>query len=57
MEKDNVRFDDTYIDIINSAKVDISVGRNSVNRDNRLKAIEKIIDGTVYYDNKKDEFI
>lgn len=56
VEKDNVRFDDTYIDIINSAKVDISVGRNSVNRDNRLKAIEKIIDGTVYYDNKKDEF-
>lgn len=56
VEKDNVRFDDTYIDIINSAKVDISVGRNSVNRDNRLKSIGKIIDGTVYYDSKKDEF-
>ncbi len=56
VEKDNVRFDDTYIDIINSAKVDISVGRNSADRDNRLKAIEKIIDGTVFYDSKKDEF-
>ena len=56
VEKDNVRFDDTYIDIINSAKVDISVGRNSAKRDNRLKAIEKIIDGTVSYDSKKDEF-
>lgn len=55
-EKDNVRFDDTYIDIINSAKVDISAGRNSTERDNRLKAIEKIIGGTVYYDSKKDEF-
>ena len=56
VEKDNVRFDDTYIDIINSAKVDISVGRNSADRDNRLKAIEKSINGTVFYDSKKDEF-
>lgn len=56
VEKDNVRFDDTYIDIINSAKVDISVGRNSAECENRLKAIEKIIDGTVFYDSKKDEF-
>lgn len=56
VEKDNVRFDDTYVDIINSAKVDISVGRNRAERDSRLKAIEKIIDGTVYYDDKKDEF-
>lgn len=56
VEKNNVRFDDTYIDIINSAKIDISVGRNSTDRDNRLKAIEKIIGGTVVYDSKKDEF-
>lgn len=56
VEKDNVRFDDTYIDIINSAKVDISVGRNNAERENRLKAIEKIIDGTVFYNSKKDEF-
>lgn len=56
VEKDNVRFDDTYVDIINSAKVDISVGRNSADRENRLKAIEKIIGGTVFYDSKKEEF-
>ena len=43
VEKDNVRFDDTYIDIINSPKVDISVGRNSADRDIRLKEIERII--------------
>lgn len=51
-----MKFDDTYLDIINSAKVDISVGRNSTDRDSRLKAIQKIIGETVYYDNKKDEF-
>lgn len=56
VEKDNIHFDDTYIDIINSAKVDVSVGRNSANRDERLKAIEKIINGTVSYNSKKDEF-
>ena len=55
-DRNNVRFDDTYIDIINSAKVDISVGRNRTDRDNRLKAIEKIINGTVYFDNRRDEF-
>lgn len=55
-EKNNVRFDDTYIDIINSAKVDISVGRNRTDRDIRLKSIEKIINGTVYFDSKRDEF-
>ena len=56
VEKNNVKFDDTYIDIINSAKIDISVGRNSVERDKRLKDIEKIIGGTVNYDVHKDEF-
>lgn len=56
VEKNNVKFDDTYVDIINSAKVDISVGRNAAERDRRLKRIEEIIDGTVTYDTKKDEF-
>lgn len=31
-EKSNVEFDDTYIDIIHSAKVDISVGRDSMSK-------------------------
>lgn len=56
VEKNNVKFDDTYIDILNSAKVDISVGRNAAERTRKLKEIEKIIDGTVVYDGQKDEF-
>lgn len=56
VEKDNVRFDDTYLDIINSAKVDISLGRNSQERKKRLAKIEEIIDGKVEYNSKKDEF-
>lgn len=55
-EKNNVRFDDTYLDIINAAKVDISAGRNSTDKDAILKSIEKIIGGTVSYDGKRDEF-
>lgn len=53
---DNVRFDDTYLDILNAAKVDISAGRNSAAKDAMLKAIEKMTHGTVVYDVKRDEF-
>ena len=56
VEKNNVSFDDTYIDIINSAKVDISAGKNSKEKDKRLREIEKIIGGKVTYNSKKDEF-
>lgn len=55
-ELDNVRFDDTYLDILNAAKVDISMGRNNTARDAMLKAIEKVTHGTVIYDAKRDEF-
>lgn len=55
-EKNNVRFDDTYLDIINAAKVDISLGRNSDQKDAMLKSIQKMANGTVYYDVKRDEF-
>lgn len=55
-EKNNVRFDDTYLDIINAAKVDISVGRNSSTRDALLKKIQEITHGKVLYDVKRDEF-
>lgn len=55
-EKNNVRFDDTYLDIINAAKVDISVGRNSNSKDTMLKKIQEITHGTVVYDGKRDEF-
>lgn len=55
-EMNNVRFDDTYLDIINAAKIDISVGRNSTTKEAMLKAIERMTHGTVYYDAKRDEF-
>lgn len=55
-ELDNVRFDDTYLDILNAAKVDISVGKNNTAKDAMLKAIEKMTHGTVIYDAKRDAF-
>lgn len=55
-EKNNVRFDDTYLDIINAAKIDISVGRNSAAKDAMLKKIQEMTHGTVVYDVKRDEF-
>ena len=55
-EKNNVRFDDTYLDIINAAKIDISVVRNSASKDAMLKRIQEITHGKVQYDVKRDEF-
>ena len=55
-EKNNVRFDDTYLDIINAAKIDISVGRSRASKDAMLKRIQEITHGKVQYDVKHDEF-
>ena len=55
-EKNNIRFDDTYLDIINAAKIDVSVGRNNAAKDAMLKHLQKIIHGKVQYDVKRDEF-
>lgn len=55
-EVDNVRFDDTYLDIINAAKVDVSAGRNNTAKEAMLKAVERMTHGTVVYDAKRDEF-
>lgn len=44
---DNVRFDDTYIDIINSAKIDITMGKNPDSRAAMLRRIEKMTNGGV----------
>ena len=52
----NVRFDDTYLDIIDAAKIDLSMGKNSRTKNHLLKKIEEITDGKVKYDQKKDEF-
>lgn len=56
VEVDNVRFDETYLDIINAAKVDVSAGRNNTAKSAMLKTIEEITHGTVHYDAKRDEF-
>lgn len=53
---DNVRFDDTYIDIINSAKIDITAGKDPIARSAMLKKIEKMTKGKIFYDAQKDEF-
>ena len=55
-EKNNVSFDDTYLDIVNSAKIDISVGKDTEQRKKLLKRIEQIIEGKVSFDPKRDEF-
>lgn len=54
--KNNVRFDETYLDIIDAAKVDVSKDEYTDNSDFILKDIESMTDGTVIYDSKKDEF-
>jgi predicted ATPase len=56
VEKNNVSFDDTYIDIVNSAKIDISAGKNAIAKQSQLSLIESIIGGKVAFDNKRDEF-
>lgn len=62
----NVKFDDTYIDIIDAAKVDVgnTVETNMICedieqygwQDRLLKKIEALIDGKVFYDPQKDGF-
>lgn len=55
-EKNNVEFDDTYIDILHSAKVDISETQENI-FENILSKLEKIMDGKVIFDSKKTNFI
>lgn len=52
----NIKFDDTYIDIINSAKIDISSGRDSAARRKLLMSLEELTHGKVTYDERTDEF-
>lgn len=52
----NIKFDDTYIDIINAAKIDISMGRDEQERGKLLHQLEKITRGKVTYDSAGDEF-
>lgn len=56
VEKGNVLFDDTYLDILNSAKIDASIEGDEKNKGKIFDEIEKIIGGKVVYDAKKDTF-
>ncbi|WP_432776194.1 AAA family ATPase [Brevibacillus gelatini] len=54
VDKNNVDFDDTYVDIITSAKIDISAGKDNSERKKYLNILQKITTGTVLV--KKDRF-
>lgn len=56
VEMNNVSFDDTYLDVINAAKISISPGKDTAVKQGLLRQIEKIIDGKVFFDEKRDEF-
>lgn len=56
VEMNNVSFDDTYLDIINAAKISVSPGKNAAGKQLLLNKVEKIIDGKVLFDEKRDEF-
>lgn len=51
--KGNVDFDDTYLDIIASAKVNVSPGKDSIERRKYLDVLQKISDGKVTIDNER----
>jgi len=56
VEMNNVSFDDTYLDIINSAKIAITAGKDSATKRTLLDKMETIIAGKVFFDKAKDEF-
>lgn len=56
VEMNNVSFDDTYLDVINAAKISISPGKDTAVKQSLLRQIEKIIAGKVFFDEKRDEF-
>lgn len=51
--KGNVDFDDTYLDIIASAKVNVSRGKDGLERKKYLDVLQKISDGKVTVDNER----
>lgn len=53
VDKNNVDFDDTYVDIITSAKVDISAGKDNSERKKYLNILQKITTGTVLIEKEK----
>lgn len=56
VQVNNVKFDDTFLDIINASKIDISAGRNSSDKEKKLEMLEYITKGKTIYEAKEDEF-
>ena len=52
----NVRFDDTYLDILDKAKINVAQGRNEAKKNRMLGEIEQIIKGRVVYEANRDAF-
>ena len=52
----NVSFDDTYLDVINAAKIKVSSGKDAAIKKTLLSQIEAIIEGGVFFDKERDEF-
>lgn len=53
IDKNNVDFDDTYLDIVTSAKIDISRGPDNSDRKKYLEILQGITDGKVTVENEK----
>lgn len=53
VDKNNVDFDDTYVDIVTSAKIDISSGKDTIDRKKYLDILQKITNGKVTVENEK----
>lgn len=51
--KGNVEFDDTYLDIIASARVDISVGKDTGHQKKYLEKLQKINEGKVHVEDER----
>lgn len=56
VDVNHLHFDDTYLDIINTAMIVSSLGRNEKKKDLMLKKLEKIIQGKVYVDKDTEAF-
>lgn len=52
----NVSFDDTYLDVINAAKIKVSSGKDAAIKKTLLSQTEAIIEGKVFFDKERDEF-
>ncbi len=53
VDKNNVDFDDTYVDIVTSAKIDITSGRDTTDRKKYLAILQKITTGKVTIEKEK----